>query len=83
MTDVGRARRPWSLGRVDIGGFAPFAALAVLALLGGLVNPRFLGFDNLANVITRSAFIATIAVGQTLVITAGGWTYPSARWRRS
>ena len=58
--------------RIDIGGLAPFAALAVLAGLGAVVNSRFLGFDNIANVLTRSAFIATIAVGQTLVITAGG-----------
>src|ERR1700679_2941064 len=72
MSELGRARRSWSLRRIDFSRFAPFAALAVLALLGALVNPRFLGFDNLANVITRSAFIATIAVGQTLVITAGG-----------
>jgi ribose transport system permease protein len=72
MSEVGRANRSWSLRRIDVSRFAPFAALAVLALLGALVNPRFLGFDNLANVITRSAFIATIAVGQTLVITAGG-----------
>jgi ribose transport system permease protein len=58
--------------RIDIGGFAPFAALALLAGLGAMVNSRFLGLDNLSNVLTRSAFIATIAVGQTLVITAGG-----------
>jgi ribose transport system permease protein len=72
MTQVDRARKTWSLRRLDVSGIAPYAALAVLALLGAFVNPRFLGYDNLANVITRSAFIATIAVGQTLVITAGG-----------
>ena len=37
-----------------------------------MVSPRFISLDNLANVLTRSAFIATIAVGATLVITAGG-----------
>jgi len=56
----------------DFGAVAPFIALGVLCALGAAVNPRFLGADNLANVLTRSAFIATIAVGQTLVITAGG-----------
>jgi len=58
--------------RIDVGAIAPFAALALLAVFGAFVNPRFVGFENLANVVTRSAFIATIAVGQTLVITAGG-----------
>ena len=58
--------------RFEIASIAPFAALALLAVLGAIVNPRFLGYENLTNVVTRSAFIATIAVGQTLVITAGG-----------
>ena len=58
--------------RVDVSSIAPFAALAVLCVLGGVANPRFLSFDNLANVVTRSTFIATIAVGQTFVITGGG-----------
>ena len=61
------AARNW-----DFGAVAPFIALGVLCALGAAVNPRFLGADNIANVLTRSAFIATIAVGQTLVITAGG-----------
>jgi ribose transport system permease protein len=58
--------------RIDLSAIAPFAALALLAIFGYVVNPRFVGFENIANVVTRSAFIATIAVGQTLVITAGG-----------
>ncbi|MGO7418422.1 hypothetical protein ACCS64_40000, partial [Rhizobium ruizarguesonis] len=36
-----------------------------------LVNPNFIGITNLANVATRSAFIAIIAVGATFVISAG------------
>ena len=56
----------------DLSAVAPFAALAALLILGALVSPRFISVDNLANVLTRSAFIATIAVGATLVITAGG-----------
>ncbi len=58
--------------RLDLGLIAPFLALGVLLVAGYFVNPRFLDADNIANVVTRSAFIATIAVGQTLVITAGG-----------
>jgi ribose transport system permease protein len=58
--------------RINVVAVAPFAALALLCVLGGVANPRFMSFDNLSNVLTRSTFIATIAVGQTLVITGGG-----------
>lgn len=50
----------------------PFLALAALLCVGYLVNPDFLSATNLSNVITRSAFIAIIAVGATFVISAGG-----------
>jgi len=74
MTDTtankNAARR--SLGDLDLRAVAPFVALAVLLVLGALVNPNFLGVDNLLNVLTRSAFIAIIAVGATFVISAGG-----------
>jgi ribose transport system permease protein len=58
--------------RFEIGAVAPFMALALLCVLGVAVNPRFLGLDNITNVLARSTFIATIAVGQTLVIVGGG-----------
>lgn len=58
--------------RISVSAIAPFLALMLVCALGALANPRFLSFDNLANVLTKSAFIATIAVGQTLVITGGG-----------
>lgn len=54
---------------VDVG---PFIALAVLLAVGFLINPDFLSVNNLSNVVTRSAFIAIIAVGATFVISAGG-----------
>ncbi|HWV20242.1 MAG TPA: ABC transporter permease [Devosia sp.] len=54
---------------VDIG---PFIALAVLILAGVIINPDFLSPTNIANVVTRSAFIAIIAVGATFVISSGG-----------
>ena len=47
---------------VDLRAVAPFAALALLLIVGALVNPNFIGINNLANVATRSAFIAIIAV---------------------
>ncbi|RFB78077.1 ABC transporter permease [Methylovirgula sp. 4M-Z18] len=56
----------------DLRTFAPFAALIVLMLVGYEVNTRFIDLENLTNVLARSAFIATIAVGATFVITAGG-----------
>lgn len=58
--------------RLNLGAVAPFIALALLCVLGVVVNPRFLGLDNITNVLARSTFIATIAVGQTLVIVGGG-----------
>ena len=57
---------------VDIMTWGPFIALLALAMLGVLINPAFLGLDNLSNMLTRSAFIGIIAIGATFVITAGG-----------
>ncbi len=56
---------------IDLRAVAPFAALALLLVVGALVNPNFIGLTNLANVATRSAFIAIIAVGATFVISSG------------
>ena len=53
----------------DLRAVAPFAALAVLMVLGYFVNARFIDLDNITNVLARSAFIATIAVGVTSVVT--------------
>ncbi|MET4632391.1 ABC transporter permease [Kaistia defluvii] len=74
MTDTTANKNPArrSFGDIDLRAVAPFVALAVLLVLGALVNPNFLGVDNLLNVLTRSAFIAIIAVGATFVISAGG-----------
>ena len=66
---AGRSRRSWR--DIDLRAVAPFAALALLLVVGALVNPNFIGINNLANVATRSAFIAIIAVGATFVISSG------------
>lgn len=50
----------------------PVLGLIALLIAGALMNPNFLGWDNLTNVLARSAFIGIIAVGMTFVITAGG-----------
>lgn len=64
-----RPAREFHLAWTDIG---PFLALGALLAIGFLVNPDFLSATNLSNVITRSAFIAIIAVGATFVISSGG-----------
>ena len=67
--DQAEPKRRWQ--DIDLRAVAPFVALALLLLLGALVNPNFIGLNNLANVATRSAFIALIAVGATFVISSG------------
>ncbi|GGL63279.1 ABC transporter permease [Wenxinia marina] len=51
---------------------APFIALAVIVVIGALINSNFMAANNLLNVITRTAFIAIIGVGATFVIATGG-----------
>jgi len=58
-------------GRIRWMDMAPFIALALVIVLGALLNPNFLSPTNIANVVTRSAFIAIIAVGATFVISSG------------
>ncbi|WP_101339678.1 ABC transporter permease [Cereibacter azotoformans] len=50
----------------------PLLALFVLIALGAWLNPNFLSYGNITNVLARSAFIGIIAVGMTFVITSGG-----------
>ena len=74
MTDLAasgaKTRRSWK--DIDLRAVAPFVALLLLLILGALSSPNFLSVANLLNVLTRSAFIAIIAVGATFVISAGG-----------
>lgn len=64
-----RTERGYHFSWLDAG---PFLALAALMVVGFLINPDFLSLTNLSNVVTRSAFIAIIAVGATFVISSGG-----------
>ncbi len=57
--------------RIDLRAIAPFAALALLLIIGAFVNGNFVSVANIANVLTRSAFIAIIGIGATFVISAG------------
>ena len=61
-------RRP----RVNLTVIAPLVALLVLIGIGMALNPNFLSYANITNVLARSAFIGIIAIGMTFVITAGG-----------
>lgn len=54
----------WTLG--------PLLGLIALGILGAFLNDNFLSPNNIANVLTRSAFVGIIAVGATFVIIAGG-----------
>ncbi|MGN6468481.1 MAG: ABC transporter permease [Rhizobiaceae bacterium] len=74
MTDLaaGAAKTQKSWKDMDLRAVAPFVALVLLLILGAFASPNFLSIDNLLNVLTRSAFIAIIAVGATFVISAGG-----------
>jgi ribose transport system permease protein len=74
MTDLaaGAAKTQKSWTDMDLRAVAPFVALVLLLILGAFASPNFLSIDNLLNVLTRSAFIAIIAVGATFVISAGG-----------
>ena len=67
MQKAPRTSRDW-----DMAAIAPFVALALLLILGYFANPNFISVANLLNVITRSAFIAIIALGATYVISSGG-----------
>ncbi len=72
VSEDGREKRVGrSLRDIDLRAVAPFVALLLLLIVGALVNPNFISINNLANVATRSAFIAIIAVGATFVISAG------------
>ena len=50
---------------------AIFVGLAALALAATLLNPAFANPGNLANLVVQSGVLALLAIGQTLVITAG------------
>ncbi|UHS59371.1 ABC transporter permease [Agrobacterium vaccinii] len=69
--DSKEKRAARSLRDIDLRAVAPFIALFLLLIVGAMVNPNFISINNLANVATRSAFIAIIAVGATFVISAG------------
>jgi ribose transport system permease protein len=75
MTDTSAsqaaAHRPSGF-KIDFHVWGPVIALIVLVIAGAMMNPNFLSYGNVTNVLARSAFIGIIAVGMTFVITSGG-----------
>ena len=53
-------------------GLGPVIGLVLLCIVGTLLNSNFATWDNIANVLTRTAFIGIIAVGMCFVIVSGG-----------
>jgi len=68
---AGEARGARRMG-FDLRVWGPLLALVLLVLLGISLNPNFLSYNNITNVLARSSFIGIIAIGATFVITAGG-----------
>jgi ribose transport system permease protein len=72
-TSASRAAAHRSSGfKIDFHVWGPVIALIVLVIVGATMNPNFLSYGNVTNVLARSAFIGIIAVGMTFVITSGG-----------
>ena len=63
-----QVRRP----RVRLGALGPLIALALLLILGSVLNDHFLTLNNMSNIVARASFIGIIAIGATFVITSGG-----------
>jgi ribose transport system permease protein len=72
--DPGSADKPRFAGRLGrrLVGARPLIGLVLVCLAGQLLNPDFGTWDNVMNVLTRTAFIGIIAVGMCFVIIGGG-----------
>jgi ribose transport system permease protein len=68
-----RAQRGFEVKTLKRWVFAggPLIALVLLIIIGQILNPNFLRWDNVTNVLTRSAFVGIISVGGTFVIVTG------------
>ncbi|WP_372394922.1 ABC transporter permease [Azospirillum sp. HJ39] len=58
--------------RFDPHRFGPVIGLVLLLIVGTALNPDFATWDNLMNVLTRTAFIGIISIGMCFVIISGG-----------
>lgn len=64
---VGHADRRWLFE-----GLGLTIVIVVLAVIFGLINPRFASIANFSNILTQASFIMIMAVGMTFVITSAG-----------
>jgi ribose transport system permease protein len=58
--------------KINLGKFAPLAALAILVILSTILYPRFVEPQNLLNILRQVSYTGIIALGMTFVIIAGG-----------
>jgi len=58
--------------RFNLSALGPLLGLFVLMVAGTLLNPDFIQFNNLSNIVSRTSFIGIIAIGATFVIISGG-----------
>jgi ribose transport system permease protein len=70
----GTADKPRLMSRLvrRLVGARPLIGLVLVCIAGQLLNPDFGTWDNVMNVLTRTAFIGIIAVGMCFVIIGGG-----------
>src|SRR5690349_7644811 len=70
----GSADKPRLAGRLGrrLAGARPLIGLVLVCLAGQVLNADFGTWDNVMNVLTRTAFIGIIAVGMCFVIIGGG-----------
>jgi simple sugar transport system permease protein len=71
IADVERDRRASRYGRLR--EFVLLPALVALLAFGTLINPHFLTYDNLANILSASAAIGLLVVAESIIILAGGF----------
>jgi rhamnose transport system permease protein len=72
-TAVASPASPWSGAWRRVAGQEALLAIAIvgLAIVVGLINPRFLATRNLADILLGNAYIAVAAVGMSMVIISG------------
>lgn len=64
--------RPGVLDRVDRSTVAIWLALLVLCIGVGLVRPSFWDANNLSNILRQASVLGLVALGQSIVVLAGG-----------
>ncbi len=62
----------WPILRRNAPILIVYSLIVVLLLIGGFSSDRFFTERNISNLLRQSAFLGTVALGQTLVILTGG-----------